>query len=184
MGKVLAIKRIHVTYYLTIKPEQQEAAEKVHSFHADFCPVARTLEGFHAEVTETTQRLKSSRQRAGVEFLEDLGNRALTSLWIGFARLATWQRSYNVVITNVPGPPRPVYLLDARMLEIYPLVPLAHNQALGIALFSYDGSLYWGLNSDWDALPDLHAFANAIEQEFEQLQRAADAVGAAEPVAD
>ncbi|NNL76400.1 MAG: hypothetical protein HKO68_08705 [Desulfobacterales bacterium] len=45
VGKVLAIKRIHVTYYLTIKPEQQEAAERVHSFHADFCPVALTLKG-------------------------------------------------------------------------------------------------------------------------------------------
>ena len=42
------------------------------------------------------------------------------------------------------------------MLDIYPLVPLFANQALGIALFSYDGGLFWGFNSDWDALPDLH----------------------------
>ena len=49
------------------------------------------------------------------------------------------------MVTNVPGPQSPLYLLGARMQEIYPLVPLAGNQGLGIALFSYDGGLYWAL---------------------------------------
>ena len=44
-GKVLVIKRIHVTYHLKLKPEQRETAEKVHGFHADFCPVARSIKG-------------------------------------------------------------------------------------------------------------------------------------------
>ncbi|MDH3798175.1 MAG: OsmC family protein [Desulfobacterales bacterium] len=44
-GKVLVIRRIHVTYQLKLKPEQQEAAQKVHGFHADFCPVARSIKG-------------------------------------------------------------------------------------------------------------------------------------------
>jgi WS/DGAT/MGAT family acyltransferase len=129
------------------------------------------------KVSATTRELKSSRQRGGVEFLEDLADHTLTSVFVFFARLATWQRSFNVVITNVPGPPAPVYLLGARMLEIYPLVPLAANQALGIALFSYNGRLYWGFNSDWDALPDLHDVVEGVDQEFERLRKAAAEAG-------
>jgi WS/DGAT/MGAT family acyltransferase len=123
------------------------------------------------EVSATMTRLKRSRQRAGVEFLEDLSDHTLPSLWIDFARLATRQRSYNVVITNIPGPPRPVYLLGARMLHIYPLVPLAANQAVGIALFSYQGDLDWGFHADWDAVPDLHDLVSAVDEEFERLHK-------------
>ena len=124
-------------------------------------------------VRETTARLKRSRQRAGVEFIEELSDRTLTSLFVGFARFATWQRSFNIVITNIPGPQLPVFLLGARMREIYPLVPLAWNQALGIALFSYAGGLFWGFNADWDAVPDLHHCVVALDEEFESLHKAA-----------
>jgi diacylglycerol O-acyltransferase len=102
-----------------------------------------------------------------------MSNSTLSSLFLYFARIATWQRSFNVVITNVPGPQFPVYLLGARMQEIYPLVPLAANQGLGIALFSYDGGLYWGLNADWDALPDIHGMVKGLHEEFEALHKVA-----------
>jgi hypothetical protein len=59
------------------------------------------------------------------------------------------------------------------MQEIYPLVPLFADQALGIALFSYDGQLCWGLNADWDAMPDLHDFAGFLDEEFEALRKLA-----------
>lgn len=134
-------------------------------------PVAR-LE----RVRETMGRLKGSRQRAGVQFLEELSDHTAPALWIDFARLATRQRAFNVVITNIPGPPRPAYLLGARMEAIYPLVPLAANQALGMALFSYDGGLHWGLHADWDALPDLHDVVTLLDEELERLaKRAAQA---------
>jgi len=76
-----------------------------------------------------------------------------------------------MVVTNVPGPQFPIYLNGARLEESYPLVPLFSNQALGIALFSYDGGLYWGFNADWDAIPDLHDFVVAVEREFEALRK-------------
>ncbi len=59
------------------------------------------------------------------------------------------------------------------MLEIYPLVPIFVDNALGVALFSYDGGLFWGVNADWDALPDLHDFVAFIDAEFEALRKAA-----------
>ena len=81
---------------------------------------------------------------------------------------------YNLIVTNVPGPQFPLYMLDARLLQAYPLVPLFENQALGIALFSYDGQLCWGLNADRDLVPDLHLLADDIAASFAELQASAD----------
>ena len=80
-----------------------------------------------------------------------------------------------MTITNVPGPSFEAYLLGAPLREVYPLVPLYRGQALGIALFSYHGGLYWGLNADWDALPDLHDLVEMVGEEFEALRKAAGA---------
>lgn len=121
-------------------------------------------------VRDETARLKSSTQARGAAALEALSDRTVTSLFVSFARLAATTHSYNMIVTNVPGPRRPLYLLGSRLLEIYPVVPLFSNQALGVALMSYDGKLFWGFNSDWDALPDLHDFVSAIEQECRLLK--------------
>jgi hypothetical protein len=53
------------------------------------------------------------------------------------------------------------------------MVPLFKNQALGIALFSYAGGLHWGLNADWDELPELHDVVGDLRDSFAELQRAA-----------
>jgi hypothetical protein len=60
------------------------------------------------------------------------------------------------------------------MVACYPVVPLFQNQALGVALLSYDGRLYWGFNADWDVLPDLHELVTAVEQEFDALHGLAE----------
>jgi hypothetical protein len=78
-------------------------------------------------------------------------------------------------VTNVPGPQFPLYLLGARLLAGFPQVPLFENQGLGIALFSYCGSLGFGFNADRDVVPDLDAFAAAVAQGFAELADAARA---------
>jgi WS/DGAT/MGAT family acyltransferase len=123
-------------------------------------------------VIETTRAIKASRQAHGVEILEEISELGLTALFAQLARLTARSRPFNVVVTNVPGPQFPVYLLGAPMLAAYPLVPLYRNQALGIALFSYDGGLFWGLNADWDLVPDLHDLTEALALEFEALRKA------------
>ena len=120
-------------------------------------------------VVATTKHLKSSHQAKGAELLEKMGDWTAKEFLSALARLTGRQLAYNIVVTNVPGPPFPVKLLGARMTEVYPLVPLFSNQSLGIALFSYDGGLFWGFNADWDSMPDLHDFVLAIEDEFAAL---------------
>jgi WS/DGAT/MGAT family acyltransferase len=131
-------------------------------------------------VVETTRELKSSKLARGVEILEEMSEIGLTALFAQFARLTAVTRPFNVVVTNVPGPQFQTYLLGAPLVEAYPLVPLYRNQALGIALFSYNGGLYWGLNADWDALPDLHDLVEALAGEFEALREAAAGVAGRE----
>jgi WS/DGAT/MGAT family acyltransferase len=161
--------RAQIPMSIRTRAEQDTAGNRVVMLMAELPIGERDPRARLSRITETTARLKNSRQRAGVEFIEELSDRTMTSLFVGFARFATWQRSFNIVITNIPGPQIPVYLLGARMREIYPLVPLAWNQGLGIALFSYDGSLNWGFNADWDTLPDVHEIVTALGEEFDSL---------------
>jgi hypothetical protein len=81
-------------------------------------------------------------------------------------------KTFNVVVTNVPGPPLDLYLAGARLESVFPVVPLFVNQGLGIALFSYAGKLHFGLNADRDVLPDVADFARALAQSFNELRQA------------
>jgi WS/DGAT/MGAT family acyltransferase len=121
-------------------------------------------------IAETRQR-KQSGQALGTQLIEELSDWTVPGLLAAFSRLAASRRAYNLVVTNVPGPAFPVYLDGARLRQVYPLVPLFSNQALGIALLSYDGGLYWGFNADWDALPLLHELVGCVEREFETLRK-------------
>jgi WS/DGAT/MGAT family acyltransferase len=78
-------------------------------------------------------------------------------------------RVYNLVITNVPGPQRPLYAAGSRMLAAYPCVPLTRNQALSMGLISYDGGVYVGLYADRDALPDLDVLVSCLHESAEEL---------------
>jgi diacylglycerol O-acyltransferase / wax synthase len=122
-------------------------------------------------ISSDTRQRKESGQARGTELVEQLSEWTTPGLLTGFTRLAAARRSYNLVVTNVPGPAFPVYMEGARLLQAYPLVPLFSNQALGIALLSYDDGLYWGFNADWDALAGLHDLVQAVEREFETLRK-------------
>lgn len=122
-------------------------------------------------VVQETRKAKESGQVAGTDAIERLSDWTTPSLLTEFSRLAAARRAYNLVVTNVPGPPGKVYLDGALLRESYPLVPLFTNQALGIALLSYGGGLFWGFNADWDAMPDLHSFVRAIDEEFDALRK-------------
>jgi diacylglycerol O-acyltransferase / wax synthase len=92
--------------------------------------------------------------------LHSLGARAAGS----FSR-----RIFNVVVTNVPGPQVPLYAGNAKMMEMFPVVPLVRNQALAIGVNSYDGGVYFGLNGDRDAMSDVDNLARMVEESLEEL---------------
>ena len=79
------------------------------------------------------------------------------------------RRVFNLVVTNVPGPQFPLYAAGARMLEMYPVVPLALGQAVSIGITSYDGGVYYGLNADRDALADVDVLAQCLEESLAEL---------------
>ena len=125
-------------------------------------------------VRAITKHLKESKQALGAELLTSVSEWTAPTLATMASRLAFDHRSSNMVVTNVPGPQIPLYLLGARMTETYPMVPLFSSMGLGIALFSYGGGLYWGIVSDWDQFPDLHDFVRALDASFRELCDAAD----------
>jgi len=129
-----------------------------------------------ARVSETMGNLKESKQALGADTLASATEWIAPTLVSLGARLAFGNRAANMVVTNVPGPQIPLYMLGARMVECYPMVPLFEGQGLGVALFSYAGGLFWGFNSDWDLTPDLHDFVVDVDRSFRQLCHAADII--------
>lgn len=131
-------------------------------------PVAR----FRA-VRESLGDLRGSRQAVGAEALTRLAGFAAPTVLNQAARLQSHQRYFNVTVTNVPGPQFPLFLLGRRLEAFYPQVPLALNTALGVAIMSYDGSIFFGLLGDYDALADLDLLAADVDVAIADLAAAA-----------
>jgi diacylglycerol O-acyltransferase / wax synthase len=108
----------------------------------------------------------------GAHALSRLGDFAPPQLLAQAARLQAVSRMFNLVVTNVPGPQFPLYLLGRKMLRCYPQVPLASHQSVGIALLSYHGQIGAGLLGDADAARDLPALAQAMHGALDELHAA------------
>jgi hypothetical protein len=91
-------------------------------------------------------------------------------------RLATKmpQRNVNTVTTNVPGPQLPLYLGGRRMLKAYPYVPLAGHVRIGVAIFSYDGQVNFGVTGDYDTTADLTVLCRGIEDGMAEMLKLGD----------
>ena len=124
-------------------------------------------------VREELRDLKSSGQAVGAQVLTDLSGFAPPTILGQASRLMSRQRFFNLVVTNVPGPQFPLYLLGRRMLDPFPMVPLASGQGVGVALLSYDGRINFGLVGDFDLLWDLDALAGDLEDSLAELAREA-----------
>jgi diacylglycerol O-acyltransferase / wax synthase len=115
-------------------------------------------------ITETMGDLKGSGQAVGAEIITRITDFAPPTIASQAARLQPAQRFFNLVITNVPGPQLPLYVLGREMEAIFPLVPLARRQALCVGIMSYNGQIDFGLVGDYDAMADLDSFALDLEQ--------------------
>jgi len=109
--------------------------------------------------------LKESKEAVAGEALTSLSGFAPPMLLALGMRLASRvaQRNVNTVTTNVPGPQLPLYVAGRRMVTAYPYVPLAGQVRIGLAIFSYDGQVTFGITGDWDTTEDLDVLGRGIE---------------------
>ncbi|HJP72708.1 MAG TPA: wax ester/triacylglycerol synthase family O-acyltransferase [Pseudonocardiaceae bacterium] len=123
------------------------------------------------QVSHAMRGHAESGQSVAADALVRLGGFAPPTLHALGARAASSfsQRIFNILVTNVPGPQVSLYAAGAKMLEIFPVVPLARNQAVSIGVTSYDGGVYFGLNADRDAMPDVDNLGRMVEEAVDEL---------------
>jgi diacylglycerol O-acyltransferase len=148
-----------------------QLGNRVSSYFVDL-PVGETNPVMRLRQVSAAMRAhKESGQAVGAEALVQLTGFAPPTIHALAARAASGftRRLFNLVVTNVPGPQFPLYAAGARMLEMYPVVPLAKGQAVSIGLTSYDGGVYYGLNADRNAMPDIDVLAACLEESLAEL---------------
>ncbi len=124
-------------------------------------------------VSRTMGDLKESKQAVGATLMTELADFAPPTIAGQAARLQSRQRFFNLVVTNIPGPQMPLYLLGRELEAIFPMVPLAKRQAVCIGIMSYHGQDNFGLIGAFDAVGDLEALANDLEASLAELAEAA-----------
>jgi WS/DGAT/MGAT family acyltransferase len=125
------------------------------------------------QISASMEDLKKGGQAVGAQVLTNLAGFAPPTILSQAARLQARQPFFNLVVTNVPGPQFPLYLLGRRLRVLFPVVPLAQRQALGIAVMSYDGHLGFGLLGDYDSLPEIESIAEDLRWGADSLAGAA-----------
>ena len=123
------------------------------------------------QVAEDTATLKEeSHQAEGAQLVEEIADIFTQKLLSSVFKLALRAKVFDLIVTNVRGPSFPLYLLDARLESVYPVVPLMPKQNLGIALFSYDGRIHLGFNSDEKYFGAVGDFIDDLHTSFEELK--------------
>lgn len=126
-----------------------------------------------AEVRRGTEHLKSSMMAISADAIISLGAYAPAGFLAAAARIVSFGPWFNLVVSNIPGPPQPLYLAGARLLASYPAMPLGRNAALSIACTSLGGTMGFGITADRDAVPDVEVLAEALRDAIDDLAKAA-----------
>lgn len=135
-------------------------------------PVAiDTAGGRHAAVHAAAAARKHGGQAGGSSAVLRLAELVPPALHRPLARLFVTPRLFDLTVTNVTGPQRPIRVIGSPVHEIHPLVPLAPDHALGVAVISHAGALTFGVVADFDAVPDIDAFRSGLHDELAELLR-------------
>lgn len=127
------------------------------------------------QIKSETKHLKETNQALGAATIVELSSGTpITLLSLANRVVGPRIRPFNMTVTNIPGPQFPMYLLESQMLANYPMVPLWAQHGIGVALFSYNGRVLWGLQADYDALPDSASFLEHIHRSFHELHELAE----------
>ena len=159
--------------------DQGELGNKVSSMFIDL-PVAEADPLRRYELVSASAReRKAGGQALAASELTGLTELAPPVLHAGLARMLFAKRLFNVTITNVPASPRRLYAFGATMVDVVPIVPLAAEHALGIAVVSYAGGMTFGLCADRGTVPDLDVLTDGIVTSLQELAEMAHATSAA-----
>ena len=120
-------------------------------------------------VKQAMDGLKESKQALGAEVIAGAQNFAPPTILAQASRLNFSTRLFNLIVTNVPGPQFPLYVLGRRMERVFPVAFLPENHALAVAIMSYAGEMNFGLLGDFDALPDIDSIGESIAEELAEL---------------
>jgi WS/DGAT/MGAT family acyltransferase len=132
-------------------------------------------------VSATMGDLKHSRQAVGATLMTELTDFAPPTIAGQAARLQSHQRFFNLVVTNIPGPQFPLYLMGRQLESVFPMVPLAKRQSICFGIMSYNGQVNFGLTADFDTMADLDVLADDLEASLRELSESAPAEAAAAP---
>lgn len=117
--------------------------------------------------------LKQSNQAVAADALTAVQNFAPPTILAQASRINFSTRLFNLLVTNVPGPQIPLYLLGRQMLDAFPVPFLAENHALAVAVMSYNGRINFGILADYDAVPDIQVIADGLADARDDLLDAA-----------
>lgn len=129
-------------------------------------------------VSEQMEGLKRSKQALGAEVISRFNDFAPPTLLAQAARINFSTRLFNLIVTNVPGPQMPLYVLGRKLEEVFPVAFLPENHALAVAIMSYNGRVCFGLLADYDSMEDVETIAAGLEQSLAELEAAAAAAAA------
>lgn len=152
---------------------QEPTGNRISSLFVDLPVAIETPLARHAAVRRATDRRKRAGQAAGGSTVLKLAELAPPALHQALTRLFATPRLFDLTVTNVSGPQQPLHLAGSQVLEIHPLVPLAPDHALGVAVVSNAGMLTFGLAADFDAVPDIDELVAGVRDEHAHLRRLA-----------
>jgi len=169
--------RAMVPMNLRASTEQLALGNRISSLFVELPVATQSPRERHRQIVRATERLKSSGAAVGASTMVDLVALAPPVLHATVARSLYATRLFNLTITNVPGPQMPLYSFGAPLCEVYPVVPLAADHAVGIAIFSFNGLVTFGVIADSESTPDIDVLADGIEQGIAELLELADELG-------
>jgi diacylglycerol O-acyltransferase / wax synthase len=129
-------------------------------------------------VRQAMDGLKESKQALGAEVISRFNDFAPPTLLAQASRINFSTRLFNLIVTNVPGPQIPLYVLGRELQDVFPVAFLPENHALAIAIMSYNGGTDFGLLGDYDAMDDIEMLATGLTESLGELLGAAEAAEA------
>ena len=124
-------------------------------------------------ISDAMAGLKRSKQALGAEVISRFNDFAPPTLLAQASRINFSTRLFNLIVTNVPGPQMPLYVLGRELEEVFPVAFLPQNHCLAVAIMSYNGKVGFGLLADYDCMEDVEVVSNGLSESLAELEAAA-----------